>query len=280
MGPGALPHDSDACPFCPVDAAPRDLTSKIGKDNKSGTLGTNLEAAADPKADHLYFDVDFDLYRNYSAEAHHLICGNEVLKEEAELEKYLVAQGKKTSKGAAGLLKPNDVGYDINHAKNGIWLPSVPDLFRRTKGRRPDRWWGDQKAWNAKRPAKTPPRMSLDEWERFDAAFIVMEAVKLQFHKGEHGAVGEPHNNYVREGIRRVRELTVTCQTYSTECPMKKGEPTKKPPFVPPYKLIRMLNSVSKGLSRELKGPPESWKFFISEYALRCSNFWVKEMRR
>jgi len=275
-----LIHGPDPeCPFCPVDRTPRSVTSRIGKDNASRTLGANLEGSEDHKVDHLYFDVDYEIYRRYSAEAHHLICGNEVLKEEGEIETFLVKQGTTTSKGAAGKLEPNDVGYDVNHANNGIWLPSVPDMFRRTQGQRPARWWGDQARWNGKYP-KRPARVSLEDWEKADAAFIVMEAAKRQFHKGEHGSVGEPHNNYVEEAIRRVRRLTIVCQAYSKVCPMEAGEPKKDPPFVPPYRLIGMLDDVSRGLGRELTGSPETWNFYISEFALRCSQFWKREIAR
>ena len=141
-----------------------------------------MENVGDLKEDHLYVDVDFDLYRQYSAEAHHLICGNEVLKEEGEVECYLIKRTKNSSKGQVGYLEPNDVGYDVNSAKNGIWVPSVPDMFRKIDGE-PNRWWGDQKKWN-KEHVNMPPRVSIDEWEKIDAAFIVMESVKRQFHKG------------------------------------------------------------------------------------------------
>lgn len=276
-GIGTFPHLSDECPFCPVDESPRKIVSLIGKDNNSKTLGENLEISGDLKVDHLYFDDDFETYGRYSAEAHHLICGNEVLKEEAELETYLIKQGKSTSSNSDGKLMPNDVGYDVNHANNGVWLPSVPDMYRVLSGKSPEIWWGNQTDWNRKNKSK-PARISLEAWKKADAAFIVMEAVKRQFHKSAHGSVGEPHNNYVEEALVRLRELTTICQNYSKVCPMKNGEVKDGPPFVPPYRLIGMLDGLSAGLERELIGPPESWDFFISEYALRCAKFWKREL--
>jgi hypothetical protein len=268
-------HSEGKCPFCPLEKKKIDKTSYIGKDNNSDTLGNNLEAAGDTKDKHLYFDVEFELYRKYSAEAHHLICGNEVLKEEGEVEKYLIEDAKTTSKTKAGFLQPNDVGYDVNSANNGIWLPSVPDMFRITN-KEPARWWGDQKQWNRKNSTK-PPRISLEEWEKCDAAFIVMEEVKRQFHKGSHGHVGEPHNNYVKMAISRLRQITVFLKHFAEKCPMEEdGSSRKKPPYYPPYRLIKLLDALSKNLERELDGHPDTWNYFISDYALQCSQWWKK----
>jgi hypothetical protein len=268
-------HTAGKCPFCPIEKKKIAKTSYIGKHNDSKKLGTNLEAAGDSKAQHLYFDVEYEIYRNYSAEAHHLICGNEVLKEEGVVEKYLIEDAKTTSKGSAGFLKPNDVGYDVNSAENGIWLPSVPDMFRKTKTE-PMRWWGDQTAWNRKHPMK-PARVSLDEWEKADAAFIVMEAVKRQFHKASHGDVGEPDDNYVEMAIGRLRQVTVFLKHFADKCPMEDdGSCRKKPPYYPPYGVISLLNALSKNLARELDGHPDTWNYFISEYARDCSIWWKR----
>jgi hypothetical protein len=268
-------HIPEKCPFCPIEKDKKDLTSKIGKDNNSNTLGESLEAAGDKKKDHLYFDADFDTYRSYSAEAHHLICGNEVLKEEGEVEKYLLHQSKATSKGGAGVLEPNDVGYNVNSAENGIWLPSVPDMFRKPKGGpEPALWWGDQTSWNKRHPTK-PPRVTAEDWQKADAAFIVMEAVKRQFHKGAHGNVGLPHENYVVMAIDRLSDIKKYLDHYAARCPMEEdGKPRKQPPYWPPYDLVAVLGLLSGALARELVGHPESWNYFISEYALLCSEWW------
>ncbi len=264
------------CPFCPLEKVKAEnKVSFIGKDNKSGTLEKNLEKIGDIKADHLYMDIDYEIYRQYSAEAHHLICGNEVLKEEGEVECYLIKSSKKTSKEQPGYLEPNDVGYDVNSSGNGIWLPSVPDMFRKIGGE-PERWWGDQKTWN-KKNADKPPRVSIDEWEKVDAAFIVMESVKRQFHKGPHGNVGEPSNNYVVMAINRLRQVTVYLNHFAEICPMEDdGSKRDEPPFYPPNGVIKILNLLSDSLEKELEGHPSTWNYYISEYALQCSNWWKR----
>jgi hypothetical protein len=265
-------HDSDQCPFCPIKRDKEELTSYIGKDNDSAALGRNLGATGDDKKDHLYVD---SVHGTYSAEAHHLICGNEVLKEEGTMERYLIEQGKSSSKGGAGYLKPNDVGYNVNDARNGIWLPSVPYEHMAARGKpAPERWWGDQTQWNRKNPSK-PPRVSLEHWEKIDIAFKVMWEVKRQFHKGSHGSVGTPEDNYVRMAIKRLRQLSVLVEHFSEECPMKEdGSALTEPPFYPPYGAVGMLNALSAELARELQGSPETWNYFISELARECGTVW------
>lgn len=265
------PHAPDKCPFCPIEKKKAGPRSYIGKDNNSKTLGDNLEAIQDKKADHLYEDSECG---KYSAEAHHAICGNEVLGDERELEQYLVKQGKKTTKGGAGLLMPGDVGYDVNSAENGIWLPSVPYMFMWSKKKTPEEWWGDQTGWNRKHPRRKQ-RQSLTEDEKEEIAFAVMEAVQRQFHKGPHGSVGEPHNNYVKMAIDRLRQVTAFVTHFAEVCPMDDdGEPKTDPPYYPPFGVIALLNALSLNLKKELQGPPESWNYFISEFALECANYW------
>lgn len=273
------------CPFCPLEKIPAEnKVSYIGEDNKSTKLEANLKKKGDPKQKHLYVDSD---YGRYSAEAHHLICGNEVLKEEGEVECFLITESKKTGKGQAGYLQPNDVGYDVNSARNGIWLPSVPDMFRVVKKKDPDRWWGDQKVWNKDNPDKDE-RNSVPEQVKAEVAFLVMQAVKRQFHKGPHGNVGEPHNNYVVMAINRLRQVTVFLTHFANICPMddeenKKGKGKRKaqrpPPYYPPNGIIMILDLLSDALHKELIGDPASWNYFISEYALQCAN-WCKDQSR
>lgn len=261
-------HTEDKCPFCPPNEEPSSKTSHIGEDNDSEILSKNLEASGDRKYNHLYSDSQ---YGDYSAEAHHLICGNEVLKEEGEMEKFLVVQGRKTSKGAYGKLEPNDVGYDINAHENGVWLPSVPLMFMKTNGQNPDVWWGKKR--NSK-----DKRKRLSEKEKSEISFIVMQETELQFHKGPHGKIGEPHNNYAVMAISRLRQLTVFVEHYSTKCPMDAdGAKRTDPPFRPPYAIVPRLHSLSRALKAELEGRPESWNYFISEHALECSRFWKLE---
>lgn len=272
-------HAADKCPFCPLEQTPNSNVAKIGKDNDSTTLGNNLDAAGDDKQDHLYFDVEYEIYRDYSAEAHHLICGNEVLKEEAQVEKYLIKDSKTTTKGAAGWLQPNDTAYDVNCAENGIWLPSVPDMYRKAEQREPDVWWGDQTKWNRKKAAGVPDRDSLEDWARFDSAFIVMESVKRQFHKGPHENVGEPHENYVVMAIGRLRQVTAFLNHFRDVCPMEAdGTPKTNPPYYPPHGLPRLLHLLSENLRRELTGPPETWNYYISDFAMACSKWWKRHL--
>lgn len=256
-------HEPDKCCFCPIETKknPKNI-AKIGKDNNSSTLGINLTASGDPIINHLFED---SVHGMYSAEAHHIICGNEILGEEKEVEKYLITQNKKTTKGSEGYIENtlHDVAWDVNSARNGIWLPSVPDMYRVVDGD-PDVWWGKQ--------SKKSGREFLKESEKNDIAFIVMTKVKRQFHKGSHTSAAPPHQSYVKLGIRELKKVRLVLEYYSKECPMEDGDEKKrdKAPYRPPHKIAHTLDLLSDRLERELCGAPASWEFFISKLALKC----------
>ncbi len=263
-------HDPDKCCFCPLEKVQNPkIVAKIGRDNKSGTLGSNLKSAGDPEYNHLFEDSE---HGRYSVEAHHLICGNEILGDEKEVEKYLITQNKQTTNKADGYIENtlHDVDWDVNSARNGIWLPSVPDLYR-LKGGEPAVWWGDQ---NKK---KYPNRVNLTDSQRNNISFIVMKAVGRQFHKGPHGTAAPPHQSYVDLGLKELKKIKVFLQYYSNVCPMEDGEEKKRkePPYRPPHGIANTLDLLSDRLKRELLGPPSTWKYFISKYALRCQE-WLK----
>lgn len=261
-------HESEKCCFCPLEKEQEPTrVAKIGKHNASTTLDKNLEAIGDKKANHLYID---SVHGDYSLEAHHLICGNEILGDEKEVEKYLITQNKTTTKGAAGLIENtlHDVAWDVNAARNGIWLPSVPDLYRIIDGD-PSIWWGEQ--------TKKSGRKFLTEPEKENISFIVMKAVGRQFHKGSHTSAAPPDKSYVRFGLDNLNKVTKVLEYYSKTCPMEDGDKKKRdgPPYRPPHKIAKTLDLLSDVLKKELIGAPSTWKFFISKFALKC-HVWDK----
>lgn len=266
-------HESDKCPFCPIVTKPPSPApvAKIGRDNNSNTLGSNLEGndPPDPKSDHLYEDSE---HGQYSAEAHHIICGNEILGDEKEVEKYLITQNKMTTKKKPGKIENtlHDVDWDVNAARNGIWLPSVPDMYRIVEiGKEPEVWWGKQ--------TKKSGRKFLSKSEKKHISFLVMSNVKRQFHKGSHKSAALPDDSYVLYGINELKKVKVFLKYYSKECPMEDGTKTKrdKEPFRPPHGIAHIMDLLSDHLKRELVGEPTSWNYFISEYAMECK-VWAK----
>jgi len=264
-------HDPEKCCFCPIETKKNPkVIAKIGKNNDSGTLGAALEKSSDPKSNHLYEDSEHGFY---SAEAHHLICGNEILGAEKEVEKYLITQDKETTKGAAGYIEKtlHDVDWNVNAARNGIWLPSVPVVYT-NKGGDPAVWWGKQDK------KKNPDRKFLKEGERNSISYVVMKEVERQFHKGPHGSAAPPHQSYVDLGIEELKKVKALLKYYSKECPMEDGRKKKRaaPPYRPPHGISTTLDLLSDRLKDELVGPPKTWKFFVSKYALRCQK-WHEE---
>lgn len=256
-------HDPEKCCFCPLEKEQEPTrVAKIGKHHNSNTLGKNLEIARDAKSDHLYVD---SVHGEYSLEAHHLICCNEILAEEKEVEKYLITQNKNTTKGAPGLIENtlHDVDWDVNAARNGIWLPSVPDLYRVVDGD-PEIWWGKQ--------TKKSEREFLSETDKENISYIVMKAVSRQFHKGSHTSAAPPHQSYVELGLDNLSKIKKVLKYYSKNCPMEDGNNTKRdnPPYRPPHKIAKTLDLLSDVLKNELIGAPSTWKYFISKFAFKC----------
>ena len=256
-------HDSDKCCFCPLEKEQiPERKAKIGKDNNSGTLGGNLRKKGDDEANHLFED---SIHGKYSVEAHHIICGNEILADEKEVEKFLITRNKQTTRKAPGHIENtlHDVEWDINAARNGIWLPSVPDKYRKIDGE-PEVWWGEQ--------TKISGRKYLSPSEKSKISFIVMKAVGRQFHKGSHKSAAPPHQSYVDLGIDELKKVRKVLIYYSQKCPMEDGEKKKRdsPPYRPPHGIANTLDLLSDRLKQELLGPPKTWKYFISKFALKC----------
>src|SRR5919198_6553003 len=83
--------------------------------NNSALLGDNLEAAGDSfQAAKASFTLDDESYElDVTVAAHHLVPGNESLLRANQLIAWM----------RKGQNVKGDVGYGVNHAKNGVWLP-------------------------------------------------------------------------------------------------------------------------------------------------------------
>jgi hypothetical protein len=133
-------HQEDSCPFCRENEKPDPLpVSKIVDNwdedkaaarhdmigNSSGTLETNMKAEGNPRPTdwRLRHEVrkcngeTLDLGDDHVVKAnpHHLVPGNESLKKCPQILKWIFEK--------EGLIT-NDIGYDVNRAQNGVWLPS------------------------------------------------------------------------------------------------------------------------------------------------------------
>ena len=253
-------HDS-SCPFCNQED-PEEAKSKIGKDNDAKELENNLAGLGQPRSD---LDFCFPDYGNYSGEPHHLVSGNEALKGHP-IENWLSTESKSCQVKA-------DTGFDVNHARNGVWLPSITDENRickwitvnvKIKGkvkkkRRPAPGEEGKKMWS-----------SLSVAEKDQIAFAIMGKEKLQFHKGNHRNKGAtPSECYIKEAKRLLTEiLSFVHGSLKVKCPEAKKDKNSKYP--PPGGLNNMIYAMASGHMRwHVNGPPESWFVFISPLARR-----------
>ena len=164
-------HTEDTCPWHQKAESKKKKMDAMNPDedapgaippNDGGTLGKNLKAAKDnpPKADSVFVTYKMDQELKYKAgkkekvvqvykkakgdveeeydlqyAPHHLIPGNESLKGSAvvpfmgdddSIEEYADGQPSRIKEGFA-------IGYDVNAAKNGVWLPSPYALSNRNE---------------------------------------------------------------------------------------------------------------------------------------------------
>ncbi|MBK7614601.1 MAG: AHH domain-containing protein [Burkholderiales bacterium] len=298
-----LPHDKDRCPFCEYKKTYSSPDSKVSDANDSQTLGRNLNATGKPDDSEVHHFLDMvaktgGVHGKYTLQAHHLICGNEILGEQKVIQSFLCKQGRHDGK-----LQPCETGYDINSAANGIWLPSTPAQFKtaiklKTALKRevaPGTYTNKELDEMASFAAAFPEFLSMFRseltamgvntkklWtnmtddEQDAIAQVVMLKAQRQFHLGEHdGAVpakDRAERSYVQRGIKHLNTLTVFMQHYADGCPMGKATPPKEPPYVPPFKLNRHLDVLSKQMRAYVVGDPRRWRYFISKWAMRLTD--------
>ena len=252
------PGENTSCPLCPVPK-PEDFTTYPGIQNDSAVLEAVMEEPgslvrkqkkARPKDGNTQRQAESDarpkpepIFRHkthgaYSAEAHHLISGNQAMKGH-EIEKWLVA----------GTLIKKDTGYSINNSDNGEWLPSIPEKY---KGG----------SWSP-----------LSKDEKLAIASAPMKSDKGQFHKGPHNVtdkedlLGE-HTSYPKEVKRCLSDLVEVIHGWVTSCPICENVDPDKGPFDPNWRIHDMLDRLSQGIRMDLTGPPEGWYYFISRVAM------------
>jgi len=252
------PGKNEACPFCPVPE-PETFTTHPGAKNNSSVLEAVMadpgclvgkqggarpkdgnehrqrQSRAKPKPDPIFSNSQ---YGAYSAEAHHLISGNQALKGH-EMEQWIVG----------GALIKKDTGYSVNNSDNGEWLPSIPEKHKGGS-------WA-----------------SLEFEDKLEIARAPMRRGKGQFHKGPHNVVDKEdllgvHTSYPKEVKRLLSDLVELMHGWAESCPICKQVDPDKGPFDPNWRVHDMLDSLSRGIGVDLKGPPGHWYYFISRVAM------------
>jgi hypothetical protein len=221
------------CPFS-HDEGPHDKKNDLK--NNSHKLGSSLAGDGDPEPD---VEVTYTFLGKKKTVkvicgAHHLIPGNASL---AKSQKLLKLMKKGELKG--------DIGYGVNHANNGVWLPG-------------------NYAWNAQ---------SALRWGRLSAeggleiqyayAYAAMSKMRRQFHDAHPVYSGE-----VRAILEKIRLKLLDVKAGCEKCQEVNG----KKPYNPPYGLVGILDGVSAHLLGMVTGSSVLWKtFYTSEMSILYS---------
>ena len=255
-------HD-ETCYFCNAKEEPRteenDLSDDYAEDadldgltpegvifkNDAGKLGRALGGHPGQLKVELYSQPDRSAKRRkveypVAAAAHHLIPGNASLKKSSlyESEEYLWADGK--AKG--------NIGYNINSAPNGVWLP----------GNYAIRPWGTNGAAFQEKSSGIEPK---------DYAFAAIEAWKRQFHDAH-----EDYSDQVRQALDKIYDKLEANETiWCPEAKKRSKNPDEKSPL---YVLVNRLHTVSARMKKMLVFPTANWKknIWTSAFSLAYMN--------
>jgi hypothetical protein len=254
--------------------------------NDGGTLGRNLTSAEKPKADSLLIkyapgevltyevgkkkkviaaqsyeatlsgeEYEYDL--QYAP--HHLIPGNESLKGSeliawmGDSDSISEFAGKRTSRIKEGF----SIGYDVNAAANGVWLPSPYALSMQNK-------------WPAK------PAILVTKKRKRAGVAAEMEDFKIAYVAASIAASGgrQFHMRHLKYSDKVVEILKTIAQRLSLmadgACPLVASS-NDADKFDPPAGLVARLDVLSANLSRLLTGtvwrPPLFADAMTEEYA-------------
>lgn len=230
--PTILRHDPQDCPFCKSDAKEKPNPTPISKadadwedddgkliGNSSGTLEKNMTNEGDPRPK-TWFIRESNRHRNKNhnliPNPHHLIPGNESLKQVPDLLEWIFENHGQIE---------NDIGYDVNNALNGVWLPSNNSM------RGNSNWENNQK----------------NKKFRTDFARRAMEEAGGHFHDRHLN----PYSEFVKEVLQKIADRMWGIDAQDPDCPFKTRDGGGR--YKPPYALVARLNGVSLRLVHYVK---------------------------
>ncbi|AGC48184.1 hypothetical protein MYSTI_06911 [Myxococcus stipitatus DSM 14675] len=187
---------------------------------------------------------------NMSAAPHHIIPGNAAMAP-SSLETWTRADKGKIKQ---------DIGYTIDGALNGIFLPHLPEIYWTKRiehhGRKiPMAEYYGQK-W-----------LTLSEGSKQSIGFLIMRETYLQMHYTDHSApydAGSPlsYDDETKTACNRLGDLM---ENFSRACERSKDADDGK--HYPPYALVHRINLASERFRSRITGRPDSWKSWVSPLA-------------
>jgi hypothetical protein len=160
---------------------------------------------------------------------HHLIPGNESLKQ-SEILPWIFASDEIEA----------DIGYDVNNAVNGVWLPSNNAMRSNAEPPRPCSWDNDK--------VKT------------DYVILAMDESDGHFHDRH-----VDYSKFVVKVLNKIANRMLGLPFLNMDCPYV-TEPAPSGKAKPPYFLYIRLNGVSQRLATHLAASaPQQAFLFTSE---------------
>jgi hypothetical protein len=238
------------------------------QENDGGILGKNLEAASEGDADTinefyrceglqkepredtstkgtLVHVTDQKANYPYVQAAHHCIPGVAAL-ENSDLYKTYMNEGDKVQTKKATYEIAVNIGYCVNGAHNGVWLPGNYAIREDNPANPKKKNWGD---------------IADPDFKMLYTAAVMRKCDGKQFHDAH-----PTYNSKVKGTLNKICQALVVHQDNCEEC---KGKNGKKIP--PPYKIKLRLYKLSGWLKGILIGPMQGWKdpYFASSKVRR-----------
>lgn len=263
VAPGVIAPCSDDCPFC-KDEKYLGYKTKHGelKDEKvlEKSLQTSTEITSDKKVGNIYplpggsdstigWEAKPGTFEDFSvkmaAAPHHIIPGK------ASMAPSRLEEWTCESKGKIR----EDIGYSIDCAQNGIFLPHLPEIYF-------TRYKTGTKTKQSKYYGQTWTDLSPSAKESI--GFLLMGETSLQMHYTDHSAAfpgsADSYDDICKGLCNELADL-ITSYYSSATC---KDSDDK---VAPPYSVVNRINSYSKRVKRKITGHPSRWSAWVSPLA-------------
>lgn len=256
---------SDDCPFCSEEQF-LGYRTKYGNLKKETRLGTNLRSANDVTSEEgvgnvyplpggndrtIGWEAKAGVLENFTvklaAAPHHLIPGK------ASMDKSNLETWTRESKGRI----KEDIGYNIDCAQNGIFLPHLPEIYF-------TRYKEGTKIRMSEYYGQTWTGLSLSAKESI--GFLVMGETLLQMHYTDHDDPYVHMDNettYDSEAKQECNQLADLMRLKALQAKCKDDDGKVKPP----YSLVNRINAKSNKLKAQITGFPKRWESWVSPLA-------------
>jgi hypothetical protein len=252
---------SDSCPFCAQEKY-YGYKTKRGSDKDERTLAKNLRSDQDVTAGNVFplpgggdtttgWEAQAGVLEDFpvklAAAPHHLIPGNAAMTP-SRVETWTCADKGKIKE---------DIGYNIDCAQNGIFLPHLPEIY-----------------WTRhKQGTKTPMAKYYGQtWTDLSAGSkasigdLVMGETSLQMHYTDHDdpyAHVDNETTYDDECKQECNRLADLMAQFASVAKCKDDDGKLRPP----YGVVAMLNGSSGMIRERITGFPARWQSWVSPLA-------------